>query len=68
MGGWKILHFKLRILCLLPTTLGSSYHRGWDGREMYHISRVQMRTAFWSEIFLGKHHLGNVHMYVVLAK
>jgi len=40
MGGWKILHFELHILCLLPTTLGWSYHRGWDGREMYRISRV----------------------------
>jgi len=40
MGGWKKLHFELHILRLLPTTLGWSYHRGSDGREMYHISRV----------------------------
>jgi len=40
MAGWKILHFELHILCLTPTTLGWSYHRGWDQRKMYHISRV----------------------------
>jgi len=40
MGGSKILHCELHISCLLPNTLGWSEHRGWDGRERYHISRV----------------------------
>lgn len=68
-GGWRILHLELRILYSLPTIIGViKLQRLRRTGNVWHICRIETQTVFLSDIFLGRHHLGDISIYGVKSK